>query len=158
MERKKSERLSNFELMRFISMVLIVMWHLILHSELYSSTSGATKFFLEFLVLLGVVHVNSFVLVTGYFQYDKKISLKKIVNLIKNVWFYKVLFVLIAILFFGKNISKLELFNELLPIDMRDYWFINCYLVLCILSPFINLLIEKMNQKQHRKILIVFFI
>ena len=72
----KKIRNSNFELMRIISMIFVVMWHLILHSNLYNST-GATKFFLEFLILLGVVHINSFVIITGYFQCEQNFSWKK---------------------------------------------------------------------------------
>lgn len=158
MKEKTKIRQSNFELMRIISMIMIVMWHLIFHSVLFDQATGVTKFVLELLVLVGTVHVNSFILLTGYFQSDKDFSLKKFLSIIKTVWFYKVI-ILFFILFMGIRVTtKLEIFKELLPIDTRDYWFINVYLVLYILSPYLNILINKMTQQQYRKLLIISFI
>ena len=68
----KKERLSNFELMRIISMFLIVMWHTTLHSETYTSAHGFLRFMLDIIMCLCVVHVNSLVMVTGYFQCNKR--------------------------------------------------------------------------------------
>ena len=81
-------RQSNFELMRIVSMLFVVMWHVILHSNLYNST-GVTKFFLEFLILFGIVHINSFIIVTGYFQIDKEFKWKKFFQTFSITWFYK---------------------------------------------------------------------
>lgn len=157
MIKKEKTRQSNFELMRIVSMIMIVMWHLIFHGNLINTAQGTTKFILEFLILLGVVHVNSFVIVTGYFQCDKKFSLKKILSLINTTWFYKVLFLIITLLIGTFTITKLEIFQEILPIDIRNYWFVNCYLVLYILSPYLNVLIKKMTQQQYRKLIIIGF-
>ena len=73
----KRERLSNFELMRITSMFFIVVYHFIVDTggKLISHTSGLANIILIFLSLIIIVHVNSFVMVTGYFQYDKKCSL-----------------------------------------------------------------------------------
>lgn len=155
---EKKERLSNFELMRIISMLMIVMWHLIFHGNLQSTASGTTRYVIDFLILFGAVHVNSFILLTGYFQCEKKTSLKKILNLILTVWFYKSSIAIIFYYFTNIKITKLELFKELLPIDMRDYWFVNCYIALYIISPYLNILIEKIKQKDFRNLLIVGFI
>ena len=46
---KKDERLSNFELMRIISMFMIVVWHVIMHSDLIGRSSGTLNFVLEFI-------------------------------------------------------------------------------------------------------------
>ena len=153
----KNVRQSNFEVMRMLSMLFVVMWHLILHSGLYELL-GTIKFCLEFLVLLGVVHINSFVLVTGYFQSEGKFSLKKFFKLFFLTWFYKALFVLIFYFLGLRDISKLELFKELMPIDSRDYWYVNCYLGLYLLSPWLNLFIRSIDQKEYRSLLLVGFI
>ena len=46
---KKNERFSNFELMRIISMFMIVVWHVIMHSDLIGRASGTLNFVLEFI-------------------------------------------------------------------------------------------------------------
>ena len=154
----KKIRQSNFELMRIISMMMVVMWHVILHSNLYNSTTGVTKFILEALILFGVIHINSFVIVTGYFQCDKQFKWSRFFHTFFITWFYKALIALIFFIFITNTISSIELFKELMPFDFRDYWYINCYLILYILTPFINKLINSMSQKEHRKLLIISFI
>lgn len=151
------KRQSNFELMRIVSMLFVVMWHVILHSNLYNST-GATKFFLEFLILIGIVHINSFIIVTGYFQSDKQFKWRKFFQTFSITWFYKAIIAIIFFIVIPGLISKGELLKELLPLDFRDYWYINCYLLLYLLSPFINKLISNLCQKDYRKLLILLFI
>ena len=49
MEVTKKERMSNFELMRIISMFMIVVWHVITRNELVRNTSGTVSLVLSFL-------------------------------------------------------------------------------------------------------------
>ena len=150
-------RKSNFELMRIISMLFVVMWHIILHGQLFNA-GGTTKFFLEFLILLGAVHINSYVLVSGYFQCDKNFSIKKFLNLFLTIWFYKTVIIVIYYLHPVNPIPKLELLKGILPLDFGIYWYMNCYLLLYLLTPWLNKLIKHMNQKEYRKLLITLFI
>ena len=68
----KKERSSNFELMRIISMFFIVVYHFLLTTggQLITHTTGLINIFFVFLSLIIIVHVNSFIIVSGYFQYD----------------------------------------------------------------------------------------
>jgi len=43
------ERKSNFELMRIISMFLIVLWHVIVHSGILSCCSGNKRLIIDFI-------------------------------------------------------------------------------------------------------------
>ena len=68
MEKTLKLRQSNFELMRIISMFMIVMWHVIISGVGLSQANNTLTLFLDIIKSVLVVHVNSFVLVTGYFQ------------------------------------------------------------------------------------------
>lgn len=46
----------------------------------------------------------------------------------------------------------------LLPFTLNQYWFFTDYLILILLSPVINLLIEKMDKKQHLCLIIFCFL
>lgn len=70
MDRIKG-RNSNFELLRIVSMFMIVIWHFIIHSGIYYNTSGYSHILIQFVCALLMIHVNSFVLLSGYFQSDK---------------------------------------------------------------------------------------
>ena len=81
---KEKVRQSNFELMRLISMFFIVLYHMIIITggDLIHHTSGMTNVILDFISLFIIVHVNSFILITGYFQCKQEFSFKKILSLI----------------------------------------------------------------------------
>ena len=160
---KKSERLSNFELMRIVSIFMIATWHVIMHSNLVARSSGGLNLLLLSIFSIFSIHVNSFVLLSGYFQYNKKFNYRKIIPLINATWFYKAFF---ALLFLGLGIvaiSKLDLLLFLLPLNITAsydtfYWFINVYIVLYCISPFLNILIKNLSQKMHRRLVIVLFL
>ena len=154
----QKERQSNFELMRIVSMILIIIWHIIIHATIIENTTGLMKLVINFIYILISVHVNSFVLLTGYFQYKKdKVSFKKILSIFNMRWFYKALIVIIFVSLGLSEIDKITFIREILPLYSNDYWFINCYLLLCFLFPYLNILIKNLDQKQHRHLIFLLF-
>lgn len=156
MEKKTRE--SNFELMRIISMFMIVLWHVIIHGRLLGSSTGLTNLIYNLLLCVFIVHVNSFILASGYFQSNNNFSLKKFLKLFGLQWFYRAVITIILYSFNIVTMSYVELINEVLPIGSANYWFINCYLVLYLLSPFLNKLISALNQIEYRRLLLVSFL
>lgn len=150
-------RQSNFELMRIVSMLFIVIWHIILHGGINNCT-GTLKLVIDFIFLFSIVHVNSFVLLTGYFQCEKTFSLKKFFIIFKTAWFYKAVIAIIISCFGLYSFSKVGLLKELLPLDFWNYWFVICYLALYLLSPWINKLISVMDKKEYKRLLLVMFL
>lgn len=156
----KKVRESNFELMRIISMFFIVIYHFLVVSggQLINHTTGFTQMFCELLSLLIIVHVNSFVLISGYFQYNKKTSLKKVTNLITMALFYSIVIALIFDITGLANTTFLGFIKVFSPIEFPNLWFLIMYIALYLLAPYLNILIEKLNQTEHRKLLILLFI
>ncbi|MBO5530371.1 MAG: acyltransferase family protein [Bacilli bacterium] len=160
---KQKERNSNFELMRIVSMFLIIVWHFIMHTHLISRTTGELNFVIRVIYLLIAVHVNSFVLVSGYFQYNKDINSKKIFSLIGKTWFYKLMYALIFVFFGIVTMSKFDFFFFLQPLNItysygEFYWFINIYICLYLLIPYLNILIKNLSYNMHKKLIIILFI
>ena len=155
---KLKERESNFELMRVISMFMIVFWHVLVHGKVLQHTTGVTNLLCYLLMCIFLVHVNSFILACGYFQSEHQFSLKKFLNLFCLQWFYRVVIIIILSLFNLISISRVDFINELLPLDVADYWFINCYLTLYLLSPYLNKLISSLTNKEHKKLLLLSFV
>ncbi len=153
--KSSKKRQSNFELMRITSMIMIIIWHIIIHSGIREGTSGTINLLIQFIYIFISVHVNSFVLVSGYFGYDKNISFKKVLSLFNQTWFYKAVFVIIFVVLGISKVSSVQFVRELLPLNTEDYWFINCYLVLCIIAPYINIIVKNLNQREHRHLIII---
>lgn len=154
----KQPRESNFELMRVISMFMIVLWHIIIHGKLIYMTEGATNLAYNLLLCILVVHVNSFVLATGYFQSKSTFSLKKFLRLFFLIWFYRIIIVVLLTSLNLVTVPSSEFIREFFPIGSENYWFINCYLAIYLLSPFLNKLINSLNQSEYRRLLLVSFL
>ena len=120
-------RESNFELMRIISMVFIVLWHIICHGNIIGNckTPEVKSIFLA-LKYIFIVHVNSFVILMGYFQCNKRFKLSKIMSLIFQIVFYS-----ITVFLF------LYIFGFIEKIDCLKKFLILCFVIFSII-PFLT--------------------
>lgn len=89
---KEKVRNSNLEILRIVSMILIIMHHYVVHGQFAWTANNicANKIILEILSLGGKLGVNCFVLITGYFMIQTKTNWKKLLKIILEVWFYSV--------------------------------------------------------------------
>lgn len=147
-------RQSNFELMRILSMVFIIISHILIHGKVLDNTAGVLHLFFTLLMSFALVHVNSFVLIFGYFNYNKNFSWKKFFKFFNQAWFYQVVIILLAYLTSLETFSKSTLLNNLSPF-FNAYWYVFCYLCLYLLSPFLNRLILNLDQKEHKMLIIL---
>ena len=162
-DKRIKTRKSNFELMKILSMYFIVIWHYIIHAHVLDRTSGTLNLFINFIFIVLSIHVNSFVLCTGYFQYKGDFKKEKVITLIKETWFYKASYAIIFLLFFNASISKIDLFFFLQPINYsysfgEFYWFINVYILLYLLTPFLNKMIKSLSQQMHKRLILILIV
>lgn len=151
------KRLSNFDLMKIISMFLILVWHYIHNTKLLYNTTGTLHFSLVVLWFTIIIHVNSFIVSMGYFQIDKRFKFSRILSLNNSAWFYKVLF-LIVFITLGIEVSAVEKLELLSPLTLyKQYWFLATYLILYCLSPFINRLINNLSKRGLHKFIFTLF-
>lgn len=157
------ERQSNLEVLRIISMILIVMSHcdeIFGLSNLYSSTIGINKIITDWLHIGGQIGVGCFVLISGYFMIEQNITVKKILKLTGQVWFYTIgIWCVWSIWQIGilnnSWISCLKVAKgAFFPILTSHYWFATAYVILMVLSPFFNKLIFSLNQNEYKNLLI----
>lgn len=152
---KVKMRNSNFELMRIVSMFFIVIYHIIIHGKLLENSHGTTHFVLYIILAICIVHVNSFILVTGYFQCKSKLKLTKVIQLNNSIWFYTVSIVLFFIIVKGNTFNSIELLKTFLPISYNDYWFLTNYLILYLISPILNTVINNIDEKKFKRIIVL---
>lgn len=150
-------RQSNFELMRIVSMFMIIIWHIFLYGVDVYAASPYLKLFFDFFKSIIVVHVNSFVLVSGYFLVDSSFKMSKLLQLNNSTIFYKILFFLIFIFLGIADLSITTTFRNFFPFDLENYWFIRVYMIMYIFSPFYNKLINTISQKEYKRIIMIMF-
>ena len=159
MKDSKVVRRSNFELLRIISMFMIILTHTLTHGQVINNVSnGILSIFFEFLFCIIIVHVNSFVLLTGYFQSQSKFKMSRLIQNIDMVWFYRVVILIFLVVINIWHPTCVEVFENVFPLDLGFYWFFDVYILLYCLSPFLNDYLNKISQKEFKKLLAVLFL
>ena len=96
-------------------------------------------------------------LISGYFLVDKKFRWKKFFSIVIEVLFYSIFILLLSFLL-NCNLSAKEILFSVFPITLKQYWFVPIYLLLYILSPYLNILINHMKKKEHFTLLAILVI
>lgn len=157
----KKKRNPNLDLLRIVSMLLIIWLHSIDHSgvlETADATGGMIGVYVRFTYMLVQVCVNCYVLISGYFLVNSTFRLQKLVTLWMEVVFYSVVIKLVFMLTGYTPFSILSLVSCLIPVFTGRYWFITIYFGLYMVSPFLNIAIHAMNREQHLKLNVLLFV
>jgi len=153
---------SNIELYRIICMLLIVAHHYVVNSGLMAIDGpiqeNPTSWQSIFLLLIGAwgkTGINCFVFITGWFMSNSRITFTKFVKLFTEVFFY------IIVIFCVFSVSGYEPFSfggfvkTIIPyISIKD-GFTSCFLVYYIAIPFLNILMDNLDEKKHRCIILL---
>ena len=155
------ERKSNFELLRIISMLMIVMHHLAVHggAVVTDASPAFSVAVLHFFDLGGKLAVNAFVLISGYFLVKSKFKPEKLFALIVEIFIYSTTIYFIFVSLGKVKFEWKALVYSFLPLSTNGYWFMTCYVLMYLVSPLVNIVLRHSTQKMHiALILIMFFI
>jgi surface polysaccharide O-acyltransferase-like enzyme len=158
-----SNRNSSIELLRIVSMIMIVFHHFARHGEFqfWDYELSAPKLWYNFIIMGGKIGVNIFVLISGYFLINNN---KKLFNFqrIKKTWdqvfFYSVGFEVLFVLLYFIFKDRLDLSNlmsSFFPITTSQWWFASTYFVLYLIHPFLNKLLLTLDKETYKNILMV---
>ena len=159
----KNARNSSFELLRIISMYSIIICHLATHGNFGfdSQILSVPRFWWYFIELGGNFGVNVFVLISGYFLIlddSGVVNLKKVLKLWGQVFFYSVLIYIVFGLLGVSEFSFLGLVKTIFPITHEEWWFASTYVVLYLLHPFLNMLLNHIDKKTFQNLLVLLII
>ena len=111
MERK-IKRNPNIELLRIISMMMVLVLHCLSWGGALDYRSGIQLYVYWWLEALAIVAVDIFVLISGYFLVESKFKVKNVFKIaISGVWIYSVFFTCITMKIDAQGISWSTLFK-----------------------------------------------
>lgn len=154
-KENKKVRESNIELLRIIAMVMIILFHMTQYLNPYRTGTIQNQVLGTILTSMGMIGVNIFVLITGYFNIVKNIRFKKIFKLWLQVLFYSIIMMLICKILNLRDISNYSMIKTFIPISYGNYWFASAYFMLYLAIPIINEIAKKINKKTYEKLLII---
>jgi hypothetical protein len=161
----KKERLSNLELLRIISMLLIIGYHLFQHScdgALMYLPLGTGKISLILTGSWGIVGVDCLVILSAWFLCESKsFNSEKHIRLIVQTVFYSVLCYLIICIYQGGIISLKVIIKCIIGFAYDEYWYVTAFIILMVLSPILNFGIKRMTNIMLRNtafIMLILFV
>ena len=151
-------RESNFELLRLLAIGLVIFSHFNLWSFTLENASTDFNFnvLLRLLFTAGCIANIIFIILSGYFLIRSHIKYSKIIALVLEMLFYSVLLLLLAKFVFGMEIHFSDIKNALLPFPFGN-WFVVSYIVLYLLSPYLNKLVFALKKLELRRFILVYF-
>lgn len=149
-------RNSNFEMLRIISILMILFHHFSLNYGINLNEKNIVAFF-DFLYIGGQIGVNCFVLITGYFMIKTKIKIKNIFLIITQTTIFSIILYFITIFFGEQQFSLIGFLAAIFPVLFNTYWYVTTYVGLYFLIPFINKLIRCMSKRSF-EILLIFLL
>lgn len=142
------ERASNFELLRIIAMMCIVMYHALIGHFSFALSDNI------YMALMFPLHVGVvlFVLISGYFGI--KTSPKGLTKIISYMLLYCVIIPLLAQILLGIGNFELSI-SSLMFISRTELWYMRTYIFLFLLAPIINLYLSKSDQFHKISIIVI---
>lgn len=156
----------RFEILRIVAMLIIIAshaaWHLSWMLHLYSGLDTNDNWTIASyytVAQMGQIGVAIFFMITGYFMHNKEFALQRVLKTVAHVFLYSIILLLLVIalmctvglpaymqaMFNAKNLA-MTLMQSLLPILTNTFWFMTAYVVLLLMTPFINKLLGNMPK------------
>lgn len=146
-------REGNFELLRCLAMIFIIIGHLINVVITQSNKDLLSISLFNIVYIFTLCGVNLFFMLSGYFQI--KYTRKKIIRFILNVYLYSGIITVLGV-FFGQ-ISDIKNAIKILINPLGNYWFLGVYVVLMFFSPILNKIADSLDIKTfvHKGLVVV---
>ena len=133
----RTPRQSNIELLRILSILIVVVGHFIRQSGLLESEVGINSTLNVLMGSGGRIAVNVFILIGSWFMVDSPFRPRKALRLYLETAFYCIPITLLMMCL-GTAGGARNIFQGLLPFFGRPVWFASAYISLILLTPFLN--------------------
>ena len=160
-QSKQKNRNSSIELLRIISMFVIVAYHYSLHGgydkfSSYDFCGGVV--FVQFLGLFGKVACSIFALISGYFLILQKGPIKeqykRIVPLFFEMHFYYFVILIVMLITQVVPVTPAMWIKSLFPMIFGT-WYIKYYILLLLAAPFIGNWLRSLDKNTYRNIVLL---
>ena len=123
-------------------MMSIIMSHFYTHGV---NTLREAPFFAFIPQFLAVISNAVFFLISGFFLFKTKFSLKKLILLVIEILFYNYIILLVNVFIYNEK-NPVSLIEEVFPITSNMNWFLSVYVFLYAMGPFIRKLCSSLRS------------
>lgn len=151
-------RKSNFELLRIISILLVIGYHFCSETsaEIFKSSYSFNQLCAFCIGSWGLVGVHCFFFISAYFLIKKNsVRSEKIFKIIFQTLFYSGIAVFIVVWGDIYPMGKSQMIYNCVAPLMGQYWFIPVYCMIYVISPFLNIFLNNITISQLKKCVVV---
>jgi len=152
-------RNSNIELLRILAATSVIVIHIAIYAfakwEIYSEAPRINRMLIRLAHVMSVNAAPLFMMISGYFMSMKsRVDLKKPALLILQLVVFKLAIYIIRVF----NGSSLFSYGELVSTIISLDYFVSLYCAVYLVSPYINFLLNKLEDKQVKALVTLLFI
>ena len=151
------DRKTNFEILRILSMLMIIAHHIAVHSGILKASYSINNNIAHFFNVGGQIGVFIFVLISGYFLIESQFKIRHVIYIILETSLYSVVIFIFMFIFATTDFSLKKVIISFFPILFSTDWFVPAYLGMYILSPFANILIFYLSKEQYTSLIVLSF-
>ena len=153
-------RNTSIELLRIISMIMIMFHHFAYHGNFEWNFNEFTlpHLWYDFILMGGKVGVDIFVLISGYFlieNTEKLFQPKKLLKFWGQVVFYSIMTYLLSVMLRLNAFEIKQLIKVCLPITYPGWWFASTYFMLYLIHPFLNKLLYGLSKTEYQYLILM---
>ena len=153
-------RNTSIELLRIISMIMIMFHHFAYHGNFEWNFNEVTlpHLWYDFILMGGKVGVDIFVLISGYFlieNTEKLFQPKKLLKVGGQVVFYSIMTYLLSVMLRLNAFEIKQLIKVCLPITYPGWWFASTYFMLYLIHPFLNKLLHGLSKTEYQYLILM---
>lgn len=152
------QRKSNLELLRIVCMCGIIFLHYMGSAGLIETAvfPDFSWFYRQTVYSFCVPAVNCFVLISGYFLVERNVfSLRKPVEYFILTVFYGSVGYIIGLLRGSAQPGIVEFLKEAIPFVVGNRWFVETYIMLLLISPFVGKMLRSLKREHYQILLII---
>lgn len=150
------KRDSRFEIWRVLSMLFILLEHYSYYGN-WKVKNLSSQFFLPY----GEIGVDIFIMISGYFLCQQQVGFSKTTMRVLKIWMRTIFYswsILLIFFLFRFPLGMRKIISTIFPVLSNNYWFVTSFLVLMIIVPILNLIVNTLTKKQIRILILAFVI
>ena len=156
----EENRKVGLDVIRASAIIFVLSVHFFLNTEFYTTPLvGKSMYIQVFIRMTAIICVPLFIILTGYLQKNKQVTksyYKKIIPILVLYVFYSIVAILFRIIILKENQSIVQWISLIEKFSACRYaWYIEMFIGLFLISPFLNLIYNNLRSKKKKIILIV---
>lgn len=154
------KRIFGIDLVKTLAVFMVIAVHFFLNNGFYDVNVSGTGMFISIILRwIFYIGVPLFIIITGYLNKNKKLE-KNYYKGLKKILITYVFISIICILFrhfyFHEHARKLKWLISIFDFTADGYsWYVEMYIGLFLLIPFLNILYNGLDTKKNKQVLIV---